>query len=671
MHRIVIDYETRSEADLRKTGGVKYAEHSSTEIMCFGYKINDEPAKLWRTIEDRTLPKDLLDFARDSKTLWIAHNALFEQSITEYVLRRDFPQFPKLPPERWKCTAAKAAANGLPRNLEGAALALDLPVKKNMDGRKLMLKYSKPRAAWKKWKESVKNPSMFGWYYGEPDKYFFKEEELGKLYDYCLTDVQAEYLLDKALPDLLPVEREIWLLNQHMNLRGVQVDADTARLVLKLIAGYSVKLEKELVEITEGEVTSANQRDRLLMWLNKKGLSIPDLAAKTVEDTLKALPDFDLKDSPAARVLSIRQMLAKSSTKKYKAILDRAGSDGRVRDLALYHGAHTGRESGTGLQLQNLPKGKIKNTDRAIEVLKTGDMEFIETLYGDPMGVFSSCVRGMITATPGFELFVADYNAIEARVLAWVANDFGALDVFKNGIDPYVRAAARIFKIEESEVTPEQRQIGKIAELGLGYGMGANKFMQTCINWGINDVDESLSKSAVETYRKLHAPITRLWSAVEKAAIHVVTNPKHIVKLDKLRFGMRGRFLWVELPSGRRINYHGPIVKLNRMPWGQERQALYHWGVNSLTKKWECASTYGGMLVENIVQGIARDINLHAALKLDGAGYTYLFQVHDELVSETSKGSVEEFEKILMTLPKWAEGLPITAKGWSGGRYKK
>lgn len=669
MKQIVLDFETRSDCDLKKSGGVKYAQDPSTEIICAAYKIGENETKLWKAIDGEPLPQELIKVAFDGRFIWVAHNALFEQSIVEFVLRRKFPVFPSLPPERWKCTAAKAAACGLPRSLEGAGTALNLPIKKNMDGRKLMLKHSKPRPTWKKWREQ--NPNLSGWEYGEPEKYFEDELERWAIQKYCVTDVETEYLLDKTLPDLIDIEKEIWLLNQKMNLRGVKVDVETANTVLDLIDFQSRTLVKELIEITNGEVETPNQRERLLIWIQKQGVNIPDLAAATVEATLKALPEMGFAGTPAERVLEIRQALAKSSTKKYQALVDRAGDDERVRDLALYHGAHTGRESGTGLQIHNLPKGKIKDTDQAIEILKTEDPEFIEAIYGDPMSVYSACVRGMITASPDHSLFVADYSAIEARVLAWVANDLDALNVFENNGDPYIKMAAAIFGIPENEVTPEQRQIGKIAELGLGYGMGANKFHQTCHAWGVKTVDEEMAERAVKAYRSLHKPIVRLWKNVETAAIRAVQNSRIAIKMNRVKFGMRARFLWVELPSGRRIQYYGPTCKVSTTSWGTERPTLYHWGSNSLTKKWECHSTYGALIVENIVQGIARDINLQSALRLEANGYQYLFQVHDELVSESKRGNVESFEKILTDLPAWAQGLPITAKGWNGPRYKK
>ncbi len=664
---------------MKKSGGVKYAQHPSTEVMCVGYKIDDQPSGVWIPSQTGQMtPRDFFHAASNSGVIWIAHNALFEQSIYEWVLRRKLPgALPPLPPHRWKCTAAKAAVHALPRNLEGAANALNLPVKKNMDGRRLMLKYSKPRRAWTAWKEKGgwhdgiykgTGPDK-GWMFsGEPEKYFSDPDELQKIYDYCGTDVEAEWYLNRALPDLIPVERDIWILNQEMNLRGVQVDTETVKIILKLIGRQTLDLQNEIKTLTKGAVTTANQRDRILEFLENEGVCIPKLNAQTVAETLEC------EDLPpkAKRMLEIRQTLSKSSTKKYQAILARAGEDGRVRDLALYHGAHTGRESGTGLQLQNLPKGKIKNTDRAIEAIrKWADPEFLEMLYGDAFQVYSSCIRGMVTATTGQKLFAADYNAIEARVLAYLASDENMLEMFRKKRDPYLYRAAQIFNIPVDEVTPDQRFVGKIAELALGYQMGAGKFLQTCHAWGAKWVTPEIAEKAVRVFRADRQAVVKLWSRMERAATMAVQMPHKVIKLHKIAWGVRNNSLWCQLPSGRRIHYHGPEIRKEPTPWGEFRPKLYYWSVNSMTKKWECAASYGGLLTENVVQATSRDVMFHAALRMKKAGYQYLYSVHDEIVAESANGNVEQFEKLLTELPPWAQGLPITAKGWTDFRYRK
>lgn len=660
-YRIVVDYETRSEVNVRDVGGIAYAQHPSTEIMCMGYKINNDKARIWLPHQDPP-PKDLVNaWNYDQDANLVAHNALFEYCISHWVLRRRFPTFfaPAFP-RRFKCTAAKAAACALPRSLEGAGLALDLPVKKNMRGRRLMLKHSMPRSKW------VKT--------GQGEKWFEDEFEREEIYAYCRTDVEAEHLLDLELPDLSPYERKVWLLNIDMNIRGVQVDVPLARKIWGWVGEESLKLNTELKEITKGEVNRATERDKLLKWINSEIFTpIPNLKAETVTKVLKDAKFFIPDD--VRRALEIRQSVGKSSLKKYPAMVERVCSDGRVKDYSLYHGASTGREAGRGLQLQNLVKGKIKDTNLAIKLIgESEDLEEIRFLYGDPFEVFSSCVRGMIKATPQHDLYVADYNAIEARVLHWIADDKPALKRWHEGVDSYVHMASPIYGVPIEKVTYEQRDIGKRAELGCGFGMGGKKFYATCLQYGAENVTPELCNRAVNIYRKTHPAVTQLWNNLEEAAIQAVKYPGRIIRINKTAWQVLDHFLWATLPSGRKLAYHRPSIKKGMTSWGEERAMLHHWGENPKTRKWENAGTYGGRLTENIVQATARDITVNAMLNLKRAGYNFLFMVHDEIVSEAyrkDKKTLAEYEQILCTLPQWAKGLPIVAKGWVGERYKK
>lgn len=676
--QVIIDFETRSEADLKKVGAVKYAQHPTTEAYCMAYKFDAEPTKLW-TPKD-PFPLEIVRAARHTETTFVAHNAGFEQAIFEHNFRVFDIKKLNLPPERWRCTAAKAAAHALPRAMEGAALVLGLPIQKNMDGNRLVKKFMKPTRKWLNWVERGCDPAS------EPAKWHSDELELWAIHDYCITDVEVTYALDRALPNLIDEEQAAWVLNQYQNQRGIQVDHSTVVKIISMMKHHSARLQKRVAQLTDGEVTSALQRDALINWMNQnRGTGDPsknlmfDLRAATVSDNLANNPHLPKK---TRELLEIRQTLSKTSTKKYPAIVLRTCADGRVKDLSMYHGASTGREAGTGLQLQNLPKGKVKNTALAIECIEmceTGaDVQWIEALYGDPMEVFSSCVRGMVQATPGWQLFAADYSAIEARVLAWYADWAIGLERFRKGLDPYVYMAADIYGVSLATITAAMRQLGKTAELGCGYQMGAPKFHKTCMDWGVRDakgepISLELATKAVKAYRESHGPIVRSWGLTEKAAIYVVQNPTKRVKLNKCIWGMDKGFLWCKLPSGRKLSYYGPTVRNEPAPWGQLMPKLYHWGVDPNTKRWVNSATYGGRLVENLIQGIARDICVSGMLKADKAGYKFLFMVHDEVVAERQKpnGTVQEFSKLITTLPEWAKGLPITAGGWAGPRYKK
>lgn len=650
MYTCTLDYETRSEGpDVSKVGAVKYAQHPTTEILCVSYKIKDAKTKLWWP-GLTPMPKALLAAFNDPDCLLEAHNALFEICITYFVLAKDYPECPKPPIERWDCTAARAAACALPRSLQGVGEALKLPIQKNMRGRKLVLKYMKPRPAWVKTSKG--------------DKFFSVPEELEELGAYCVTDTDVERLVSETIPKLIPIERKIWLLNIEMNMRGIQIDLPTVKRILRMIDLESAELQKQVSEVTNGEVKSVAEIDRVLKWAEKNGVKLPNLQAATVEKYVQ-----ELKPGPVKKLLYIRQALSKSSTKKFKSMLVRAGEDGRVRDIALYHGASTGREAGTGIQTQNFPKGSIKNIYQAIDVVNGYDRDMIKLVYGDLFNVFSSCARGMITASPGFELFAADYNAIECRMLHWFAGHEDGLKSWREGVDQYKKMATDIYNVKLSLVDDDQRFVGKQAVLGCGYGMGDRKFLIQCAKFG-RTVDPKVAKKAVVAYRETHTAVTQMWSNLERAAIKAVLTNR-LIKVNRTAWWVADGFLWCELPSGRRLAFYGPTVRNELTPWKELRPKLYHWSVDSYTKKWSNSATYGGKLTENVIQAAARDITLQSALRCKKRGYLYLFQVHDELISEHQNGDVEEYEKILTKLPAWAEGLPIVAKGWRGPRYKK
>lgn len=653
MLKIVCDYETRSELNVAKVGGVTYAMHPSTEIICLGFAIGDDEPELWTPGLD--FPSHLADALMSPAVRIVAHNALFEYNITKWVLTNSWKWARRIPINRYSCTAAKAAACALPRNLEGAALAMKLPVKKNMDGRRLMQKHMKPRPKW------VKT--------GEGPKWYEDEFERWAIHDYCLTDVIVERYLDKALPELSPFEREVWLINQEMNLRGVQIDTESARHIVKLTTEYTGKLQERVGEITGGEIDSILQRDKVLVWLKGQGLTLKDLRADTVA---KVLACTDGVPDQAREVLTIRQAVSKTSNKKYTAMLNRAGHDGRVCDLALYHGASTGREAGRGLQVHNLPRGKIKNTNLAIDIINGCETaEDVELFYKKPMDAFSSCVRGMITASFGLELAVADFNAIEARTVNWIADNQETLNDFIAGRDPYKKEASRIFKKAVDKINDDERFIGKQCVLGCGYGMGWEKFISTCEMLGKPGVTPALAKLAVSSYREHNQKVVQAWSNIERVAIRAVKEKGKKFSINKTTWYVENGFLWCVLPSGRRLAFRNPSLRNEKTPWGEFRPKLYHWRTHPKTKKWVEYGTYGGSLVESICQATARDITVNGIRNAKDAGYHYLFQVHDEIICERKLVDVDEYIKLLTTLPTWAKGLPVKAGGWKGFRYRK
>lgn len=656
----ILDFETRSEVDIKKTGAYVYASHPSTTVMCAAWRMgtreelrgqieNNEPPLWWSPVlKDSPTSFDLIDDLY-SADIVVAHNALFEQVISTFCLGVS------LPPERWLCTASLAAACALPRNLEGACAALKLPIQKDMEGRRLMLKFCKPRKPTKT----------------NQDKWHDGADGFRRIVEYCKTDVDAETLLFLKLPPLSPTERKIWLLDQKINLRGFNTDQKLVNTALKLIDEETKAMDERTQVITKGEIRSTTQRDRLLKYLKHwHDLELPDLTAKVVADTLK---DGQTIDDEAVELLQIRQAVSKTSTKKFEAFKNRACLDGRVRDMLVYHAASTGRWGGAGVQPQNFPRGSIADTALASQFIHAGDLELLRLLYGQPMDVFSSCLRSVIIASEGKELFCADYAAIEARALFWTAGHTEGVKAFAEDMPIYEIMAQLIYRVKHLEdVTKDQRFVGKQTILGAGYGMGWKKFVDQCEKFGVQ-IAPDVAKLAIDTYRETHHPVPALWRALEKAAIMATLHPGNVFRTDKTKWWTDRGFLWCELPSKRKLAFYGPGIKHVDTPWGEKRPALYHWGVDGISKKWVYAGTYGGKLTENVVSAIARDLMAEAMLRLEAQGYGIVLSVHDELLAERDRGTgrLDEFEKLMATVPPWACGLPVKVSGWTGPRYKK
>lgn len=667
--RVVIDLESRSECELNTAGGYEYSRHPSTEIICVGYRIDGGERKIFYPFWGELPPDDFIEAVCDENSVLIAHNAFFEQVmlwncfLTKYILTLPLEIMHKLKralswnPKRWRCTAAKARASALPGKLEKAAEAAGFSIQKDKVGHQLMLKLCKPRKTW-----LTK---------GTGDKYFGKREDFLRLGEYCLGDVDVEEALDLFLPNLSEYEQLVWELDQKMNVNGVRVDLTACHLIMSMIESESTTLKAEVDSLTLGIVESAAQRAEVLDFVRSEGLELPNLQAKTVADALQAGGMSEV----ARRLLEIRQVVSKTSTAKYKRFIERTSrNDFRVRDLLVYHGPTTGRwAGGGGVQPQNFPRGLINDTDQAIDVILAGDLELVRMVYADPMMTFSSVLRGMLTATPGKLLFAADYNAIETRVLWWIAGHDAGLRLFRDGVDSYKEMASVIFKKPIGAVTKNERQLGKMAVLGCGYGMGHVKFKNQCHASGMTDVDVALAKAAVYGYRDLHSPVKALWDLLERGALFAVLNPSKRVKVKGVTWFMSelGDFLYCRLPSGRLLSYPFPSIKADQTPWGVPKPTLYYWGVNSFSRKWVEEKTYGGKITENLVQAIARDIMVNGMFNVEAAGYDLLITVHDELVAETEHGDVAEFESLITKLPDWAAGCPISAEGWSGLRYKK
>ena len=560
---ISIDFETRSACDLRKAGAWRYSRDESTEILCFAYKIDEGPIKIWspffQDFEPRPgqIPLDLLEAIGTGATLH-AWNSFFEFSIWNNVLTR-FKGFMVLPLSRFLDTAAKAGALALPRALEGSASALGLPVEKDMAGRRLMLKMSKPRKARKG--EGVKKGAVL---YHEDPKDFLR------LFEYCKKDVEVESAVALRL-DKLPWnsdERELWLLDQNINYRGVPIDKTMAQKAYDFLGRYEVELTSEIKELTGGAVSTANQRARILKWLEGRGVFLEGL---TKDDVALALED-DTLDDVSRRVLKIRQLLGKTSTKKLESmLLCLDPKDARVRGTLLYHAATTGRWAGRLIQPQNFPRGSLKEEGvlQAFKHLNRGGYANFKACYPDLLDAISSMLRGFIKAPQGREFISADFSSIESRALFWLAGEEEGLKVYRTHGKIYEDMAATIYNkgIDDIKKGSFERQLGKQAILGAGYGMGSQKFQVTCEGYGM-DVTPDLAKFTISAFRAKFSDVVKLWHELEAAAVSAVKNPGRPFKAGKyITLKVARGFLWARLPSGRLLAFFKPRLKSKQTPW--------------------------------------------------------------------------------------------------------
>jgi len=655
--RLHIDVEAYSECDLKRSGLYRYAADPSTELLVVCYCIDDGPVVTWFPyahilgwitlgwegpyLTGVQAPAALLKAINAGATV-CAHNAQFERLILSgHVGKRH--GFPVIPPEQMLCTAAKAASAGLPRSLEDAANAIGSFPKKAV-GRMNMLQLAKPRTG----KDKRYTIEAF------PEKY--KELAL-----YCLDDVLAERDLDNRLPDLSASEQRVWELDQKINDRGICVDLPAVADAQALIDEYKAYLEERCRELTGCDPT---QTGKLAEWVRANGYpNLPDMQAPTV---IEALSDPACPEN-IRTVLKIRSTHAMKAVSKYTSMERAAGEDGRLRGMHLYYGAGTGRWAGLLVQLQNMFRPVIKDADTAIGAFKARSLELVRFLYGvDPMKVFASCVRGMLVPSEGKDLLALDFAAIEARVLAWLAGQRDVLAVFAGHGKIYEYTAAKIYNGRIETVTSEQRFIGKVACLALGYGGGRMAFAKMAKQYGV-DISEDQAEGIKNDWRDANPFIVKLWYDLESAAKAAIRQPGIAfgIPSKKVIFKVEGECLLMRLPSGRRLSYLQPELDA-------EGQVTYM-GIDTYTRQWKRVSTYGGKLTENAVQAIARDLLVSGMFNLEAAGYPIVLTVHDEIVSEVDEGfgSVNAAARLMCKLPEWAAGLPVQAEGWRGKRYRK
>ena len=639
-----MDIECFSDVDLIKCGVYAYADSPAFEILLFAYSFDGGETQIIDLAQGEKLPAEVEEAIFDVSVTKTAYNANFERTC----LSKYFGRY--IPPESWHCSAVQAAMLALPRSLEDVGRVLGLDEQKMKEGKELIRYFCVPCKPTKANGGRTRNLPRHA-----PEKW-----ELFKTY--CKRDVDVEKSIRRKLHNF-PIpesEMELYRLDQRINDRGVLVDMG---LVEQAIA--CERLHKEVVTKRAYELTgleNPNSVAQLKGWLGDKGMEAESLSKKAVADMIAET------DGEVEELLRLRLMLAKTSVKKYEAIERSACSDGRVHGMLMFYGANrSGRWSGKNVQLHNLPKNYLPDLELARELVKQGRFEDIELLYDSTPNVLSELIRTAFIPKPGCRFAVADFSAIEARVLAWLSGEQWRLDVFTSHGKIYEASASSMFHVPMEEITKGSplRQKGKLAELGLGFG-GASGAL---ISMGALDMGltEDELPPLVAAWRKANPHITQFWWDVDAAAIKAVTE-KQKTKVGKIIFEYKSGILFITLPSGRKLSYVKPRMAVNRFG----RDGLTYEGISE-NKKWSRIETYGPKLVENIVQGTARDLLAEAMLRVEKKGYPIVMHCHDEIIAEVPEGSgsVDEMCEVMAVQPVWAEGLPLRADGYECSFYQK
>lgn len=665
MKLIDIDFETRSEADLLAVGSCVYSEHPSTEVMIVTYSFENSPKVYeWNPFNSRReKPWALLWAVENGYTIKAWHSE-FEYWIWNNVCTRQFG-WPKLPIDRFLCAMGIGCATTFPAKLEDAAKASRAEYKKNESGKALINFFSKP---------SRKKGAPFNNPLEHPEK-FDSFREYGK------DDVYAQKAIWSKCEPLSESEIRCLQLTEKMNIRGIPVDMELVHGALELVARFRREADAEAQEIIrslgqEPPFATLNQRDAVRDWLRANGCPIPDMQKATIERILNepdGVPEY------ALRVLELRSQYAKSSVAKYEAFAAMADSQGRVHGFIKYHIARTGRWGGRGIQIQNFPKppkNLPKNIDWDVvaDLIRRRKYSKIKRKYGNVMDVLSGALRAAIKAPDGYKFIAADYSQIEARGVFWFAEDPVGLAEFSGEGKIYEGMAATIFGVKKEDIQKGsfERDIGKATILGAGFGMGPDTFVTNVEDTAGITIDGKLAQRAISGYRNRYEMVPKLWKGVEKAAIAATKNPGSVHTYKKVSYYCKGDRLYCILPSGRKLVYLEPQVKVKPTQFG-EKETLTYMGQDTYTRKWVRLQTWGGKLTENFVQAAARDIMVYGMENAERDHYYLVFSVHDEGVTLVPEefGSYQELERLLCELPVWAKGYPIAAEGWEGTRYRK
>jgi DNA polymerase len=652
MTTLNIDIETYSGTDLLKSGVYKYVQDPDFAILLFAYSFDDEPVQVVDLASGEWVPQKVVLALKDKSVLKTAYNANFERTC----LNKRF--YDPLPLNEWECSMAKASMLGLPLSLDAAAKALKLEAKKDNAGKALIRYFSIPC------KPTISNGGRTR---NLPEH---NPEKWEQFKEYCRQDVVVEKAIrDKisffTIPD---TEKKLWQLDQKINDTGVLLDPAFVSNAISIDAIFRERMTAEAIKLTG--LNNPNSAAQLKQWLTTE-MPLDDIDKLRKEDVPVLIEKAAgyISQQTIQKVLQIRQEMSKTSVKKYEAMSNVICSDNRVRGLLQYYGANrTGRWAGRLIQVQNLPQNHLPDLDLARELVRENDSDLIEMLFGNVPDTLSQLIRTAFVAPEGKKFVIADFSAIEARVIAWLAGERWRLDVFATHGKIYEASAAQMFKVPLESVTKGSplRQKGKVAELALGYQGGPAALEKMgALKMGI-EADEL--PRLVKMWRNANKKIVEVWDVVGNAAINTVSGHGEVLP-HGIRMYMKKGILFIELPSGRVLSY----MKAELKPGKFGSDALTYQGMDQTTKQWKTQDTYGGKLVENIVQAIARDCLAHAMLVLDAVGYKIVMHVHDEIVVEVDENNdcMEDINKIMGQPIKWAKGLLLKADSYESKYYKK
>ena len=657
MNRMFIDLETRSDADITKTGVYRYADSPCFDILLFAVSIDDAPVQVYDLAQNDIIPDNILHALADHNVMKHSFNASFERVCISVWLKRNYPELfhgygnPQdsvsdyLDPESWRCSMVASAYLGLPLTLAGVGAVLKLEQQKMTEGKALIRYFCVPY-------DTIHGVPKFRSPADAPDKW-----QIFKAYN--KRDVETEMEIEAKISKF-PVPQSVWeeyILDQKINDRGIQVDIPFVQNAIQIGDTVKKALTEKLSDITGLE--NPNSVQQMKNWLSERGLEMQSLGKKEVQEQLLTAP------AHIREVLQLRQQTSKSSVKKYTAMQNAVCHDHRARGMFQFYGANrTGREAGRIIQLQNLPQNHLPDLEEARDLVLSGDIDALDMLYEDIPDTLSQLIRTAFIPKKGYQFIVADFSAIEARVIAWLAGETWRMESFARGEDIYCASASRIFGVPvvKHGENGHLRQKGKVAELACGYGgsVGAMKAMGADA-LGLSDAE---LKQIVTDWHEASPHIVQLWWDVEAAAMKAVRQ-KTSAETHGIIFSYESGFLFVQLPGGRRLAYVKPRIGENR--FGGE--SITYWGVGT-SKRWERLETYSGKLVENIIQGIARDLLFYSMKTLSDC--FIVGHIHDEIIIECTKDtSLSDICEQMSVTPKWADGLLLRSDGYECNFYKK